>query len=437
MQGKQRRYCVVGAGVAGICAAKCALQAGGSDAQVVVFEQTDQLGGTWVYTDATGEDKHGLKIHSSMYSGLWTNLPKEIMGFPDYEMRQQRRSYIHSSEVLQFVKEYASHFEVVKHVRFEHLVEEVKPFESDQWEITVKDLKSNETEKMIFDYVLVCNGHYFIPALPEFPGKGDFIGIQLHSHDYRKPDIFKNLKVLVIGAGPSGKDLVFAAAVQADTVFFSHHVHGKMEGITFPANVIQVPDVARINEKNVEFADGTVQSIDLILYCTGYRYGFPFLHDACGIEIDDNWVKPLYKHVLNINHPTMAFIGIPYYVCTTLMFDLQARFVMRYYSGSKALPTREEMLADHEAEMGTRWAKGYSKRQAHAMGGEVQGAYYADLASTAGIEPIPPVMTKMHIASNRRKNEDLRNYRNDVFRVLDGNEFEITYDETLADRHTL
>ncbi|XP_058833425.1 senecionine N-oxygenase-like [Topomyia yanbarensis] len=420
MSKSEPRYCVIGAGVAGLCAGKCALQAGG---QVVIFEQTDQIGGTWVYTDATGKDKNGLPIHSSMYEGLWTNLPKEVMGFPDYEMPPQDRSYIHSSEVLQFVQNYANHFGVVKHIQFEHSVEQVKPFGNDQWEVQVRDLRRNERETLIFDYVLVCNGHYFEPVKPNFEGNDLFQGIQLHSHEYRKPDIFKDRNVLLIGAGPSGKDLVFAAAPQANKVFFSHHVPDKLKDMRFPANVVQVPDVTRLHQTQVEFVDGSFQSVDLIVYCTGYRYSFPFLHESCKIEIDNNWVKPLYKHILNINHPTMAFIGIPYYVCTTLMFDLQARFALEYYSGRKPLPTQTVMVDDQNTEMEARWVRGLKKRQAHMMGGTVQAAYYDDLAKTAGIEPIPPVMAKMHIASNWRKNEDLQNYRKDVFRVLDAENF--------------
>ncbi|XP_058460274.1 senecionine N-oxygenase-like [Malaya genurostris] len=424
MNNSEQRYCVIGAGVAGVCAGKSALQNGG---QVVIFEQTDQIGGTWVYTDATGKDQNDLPIHSSMYEGLWTNLPKEVMGFPDYEMPQQNRSYIHSSEVLRFVQNYASHFGVIKHISFEHVVEQVKLFGSDQWEVQVRNLKRNKSETFVFDFVLVCNGHYFEPIKPKYEGKDKFEGVQLHSHEYRKPNMFKDRNVLLIGAGPSGKDLVFTAAKNANIVFFSHHVPDKLEDMKFPSNVVQVPDVARLHASQVEFVDGAIYAIDIIIYCTGYRYSFPFLHESCEIEIDNNWVKPLYKHVLNINHPTMAFIGIPYYVCTTLMFDLQARFVLKYYSGRQKLPAKSIMIADQNTEMEARWARGLKKRQAHMMGGTVQAAYYDDLAKTVGIGPIPPVMAKMHIASNRRKNEDLLRYREDIFRVLDAENFEIIY----------
>lgn len=58
---------VIGAGTAGLCAARHAMQRG---YDVTVFEQTAQVGGTWVYTDTVGKDSYGLDVHSSMYQGL-------------------------------------------------------------------------------------------------------------------------------------------------------------------------------------------------------------------------------------------------------------------------------------------------------------------------------------------------------------------------------
>lgn len=58
---------VIGAGAAGLCAARHSAEAGN---RVTVFEQTDVIGGTWVYTDKIGKDDYGMDIHSSMYQGL-------------------------------------------------------------------------------------------------------------------------------------------------------------------------------------------------------------------------------------------------------------------------------------------------------------------------------------------------------------------------------
>ncbi|XP_041783930.1 senecionine N-oxygenase-like [Anopheles merus] len=426
MKGQPKRYCVIGAGSSGICSAKTILDAGGN---VTIYERTDQIGGTWVYTDEVGNDRYGLPVHTSMYEGLKTNLPKEIMGFPGYEMPAQPASYVPWHEVLQFIRDYSAHYDVTRRIAFEHLVEEVRPAsdETDGWSVTVRHLPSGLRTTERFDFVLVCNGHYHTPAIPTYPGGECFLGKQLHSHDYRKSDIFRDQLVLVIGAGPSGTDLTIETAKMAKTVYFSHHVPEKLKQLTFPPNVLQVPDVLRILPECVEFVDGSQHPVSVIFYCTGYRYSFPFLHPDCGVQVDDNWVRPLYKHVLNINHPTMAFIGLPFYVCATLMFELQARFCVTFYGGRLPMPDRDEMMSDHDREMNGRWGKGLKKRQAHMMGAEYQGEYYQSLAHRAQIETIPKVMTDMHIDSGRRKKEDLQNYRNDIYRIVDENTF-VKYD---------
>lgn len=65
------------------------------------------------------------------------------------------------------------------------------------------------------------------------------------------------------------------------------------------------------------------QFYDHIFILLGYKYSYPFLSVDSGIFIDDNFVEPLYKQIINIEHPTMAFIGIPSSAPNFHMFDLQ------------------------------------------------------------------------------------------------------------------
>lgn len=66
------KVCIVGAGAAGLAAARQCTDAAYADVvqQVVVYEQVDRVGGTWVYTDQTGFDEYGLPVHTSMYKNL-------------------------------------------------------------------------------------------------------------------------------------------------------------------------------------------------------------------------------------------------------------------------------------------------------------------------------------------------------------------------------
>ena len=62
------RVAVIGAGAAGLCAARHIGRRDGMSC--VVYEQTDAVGGTWCYTDQVGTSKYGLPVHSSMYKSL-------------------------------------------------------------------------------------------------------------------------------------------------------------------------------------------------------------------------------------------------------------------------------------------------------------------------------------------------------------------------------
>lgn len=173
---------VIGAGTAGLCSAKHALAAG---MQVTVFEQADQVGGTWVYTDDVASDNQGVAVHTSMYQGLHTNLPKEIMGYPDFPIPEQERSYIPSGDILAFLKLYSKEFNVDEVIRFRHQVIRVRPID-ERWEIIVRDLNGDGRVNFYeFDAVIVCNGHYHTPEWPKMRGSDNFIGRQIHSHDYR------------------------------------------------------------------------------------------------------------------------------------------------------------------------------------------------------------------------------------------------------------
>lgn len=343
------------------------------------------------------------------------------MGFPDFPVPEEKSSYVPQKSILNFLDLYAQHFGVKPHIKYYNHIKSVQPIANNRWEITSMDIRSKVDTTYTFDAVMVCNGHYNTPNIPKLKGIETFKGQQEHSHNYRDPSIFKNKKVLVIGAGPSGLDLALQISKHAETVILSHHIQEQMTTV-FPENIIQCGDIEEVLENEVLLKNQSKLSVDLIFYCTGYKYSFPFLSDSCKIEVDDNYIKPLYKHIVNIEYPTMGLIGVPFYVCTFHMFDLQARFYIEILKGALKLPSKEDMYKDTNEEMEARWARGYTKRQAHLMG-PAQEQYYSHLAIAADLKPIPPVMIKLHKESMRRLMEDFVNYRNDVYRIVDENNF--------------
>lgn len=58
---------IIGAGPAGLASARRSI---GQGHNVTVYEQQNELGGVWVYTDEIGKNKYGLNIHTAMYKEL-------------------------------------------------------------------------------------------------------------------------------------------------------------------------------------------------------------------------------------------------------------------------------------------------------------------------------------------------------------------------------
>ncbi|XP_017771382.1 PREDICTED: senecionine N-oxygenase-like isoform X1 [Nicrophorus vespilloides] len=413
------RVGIIGAGAAGLTSAKHIIQ-GGHDCEVL--ELQEDLGGTWIYSDDVGADKYGFPIYSAMYQNLRTNSPKEIMAFPDLAFPDKENSYLTQAEVLNYLHQYADKFNLRPHIKFNRFVVEIKPLEGNRWIVrSINKINKEEIEDE-YDAIMICNGIYNEPDYPTLEGIEKFTGLATHSHQFRSPKRYKGQRVIVMGAGPSGFDITLNVSEVATKVIFSHHSTYDIKS-KYPDNVEQRCDIKKIlNENTVEFIDGSVEEIDAIIYCTGYLYSYPFLHESCGITITENYVQHLYKHLINIKYPTMCLIGIPFNVCALQMFDLQARFFTAYLDEKMKLPDFDQMLNDEKSDMEERIAKGYTKRKAHLMGVD-QNAYYDMLAKTAKLKPIPPVMTKLFLHCIQCLICDLMNFRDLKFKIIDEENF--------------
>ncbi|XP_037025033.1 senecionine N-oxygenase-like [Bradysia coprophila] len=418
------KIAVIGAGAAGLAAIKHAIEI---NCDVIGFEQTDKVGGTWVYTPQTGKNEFGIDIHSSMYQNLTTNLPIELMCYPNEPFPSNPKSFVSSDVVLSYYESFADKYRLRDHIKFLNQVVRVRPLSQDYlggWEVIVRDVSIGTYETYTFDAVLVCNGHFHSGFIPNYEGAKTFQGKRIHSHNYRSPEVFKDETILVIGGNFSAVDIVQQTAPHVKSVIWSHHLKNGPDVTLLGENVTQKPDVLKLGENNAVFVDNTTSTITTVIYCTGYEFKFPFLSVDCGISSCDGYVRPLFKHCLNINRPTMGFIGLPNLVCPNQLFSLQSRFCLSFMTGKKALPTKEEMIEDTETDLNDRWKRGLPKRKAHMMGLNVQAQYYADLATTAAVEPIKPVIPRMHIHAGMSRQRDFVNFRSNKYHVIDDETFE-------------
>lgn len=190
INGCKKSIAVIGAGPSGLTSAKHAIAQG---YDVTIYDQGDEIGGLWVYSDEIGVGKYGLNVHSAMYEGLRTNTPKQLIEFPDHHHPNNTASFPSRSDILKYLHSYADRFNLNEHIQFNHLVIRVLPIANDKWEVIVKDLPNQQFITKVFDAVFVCNGHYFAPRIPEIEGASEFNGKVIHSHDYRTGEIFRGM----------------------------------------------------------------------------------------------------------------------------------------------------------------------------------------------------------------------------------------------------
>ncbi|XP_017835687.1 senecionine N-oxygenase isoform X2 [Drosophila busckii] len=178
--------CIIGAGTAGLCCGKRALE---HYINPTIFELSNDIGGTWVFNKNTGI-LNGIDVHSSMYKSLRTNLPKEVMGYPDFEIGDHDESYLPAEEIHAFLSRYADHFGLRKYIEFNTYVIRVLKIRK-KWQILVKNLITNQVKFHYFDKILIANGHYHTPNYIKISNCDRFKGELIHSHDYRSCEIFQ------------------------------------------------------------------------------------------------------------------------------------------------------------------------------------------------------------------------------------------------------
>ena len=377
------RVAVIGAGAAGLVTAHELRTAGHA---VTVFEQSEHVGGLWNYTDSVEDDTLGQRpsrrIHGSLYESLRVNLPRDLMPFDGYTFDDAGGGcddwprYPHHTRVLEYLRRFADDTGVGDVVRFGHRVRRV-----------VRDggwLVDGER----FDAVAVCNGHFSEPRVPAIPGLADFPGVVLHSHNYRRPEAFARRRVVVLGSSVSGGDLSRELAQVAE-VFFSGRLFDHRPPLSRQSGRIRrCPPMASFDGADVVLTNGErIRDVDAVLFCTGYWYRFPFL-TAESVSVGDNWVRGLYRQIVAVEYPSLAFIGLPFRIVPFPLFQRQARWFARSLAGDFSLPTLENRRRHHAREIARLRRSGVAERHFHRLG-DAQIDYMNRLAEQCADQPLP------------------------------------------------
>jgi len=179
--------------------------------------------------------------------------------------------------------------------------------------------------------VVSATGTWRHPYTPHYPGASDFKGVQMHSAQYKNAAEFSGKRVLVIGGGNSGAQILAEVSLVADTVwatkepplFLPDSVDGRVlferaterwkarvegrEANDIPGglgDIVMIPTVRHARERGVlvavnmpegmtpsgaVWAGGREEHFDAIIWCTGYRPALRHL-EALGVVQADGRV---------------------------------------------------------------------------------------------------------------------------------------------------
>lgn len=404
---------IIGAGAAGLVAAREARRAG---FEPVIFEQSDAIGGVWVYSPESEDDPVGasprLRVFSSMYESLRTNLPRDLMAFTDYPFDSRGGGddgwprYPHHTAVLDYLRRFAEDFDLRSAIRFRRRVSAVKPLGGGRWQLNVHDTGNAKESTRDFDAVMVCNGHYSKPRIPMLKGVDSFArhgGRLSHSHNYRTPAPFADKSVALWGTAASGADISIELAACAKRVYWCGNAFPRSRwGESLPWGAVTYPSPSGFDRNGkLCLPEGTNLDIDEFMYCTGYCYDFPFLTDDI-VKVEDNRVYALYRDIVPPRHPTLAFIGIPFLIVPFPLFEMQSKWFGHVLAGKLELPAPRLMFDDIDRAIADMNARGIPQRHFHKLG-DRQTDYYNRLASDCGEPPLPEWFAQLAAEAQQRR----------------------------------
>lgn len=205
-----KQVAIIGAGAAGLTCLKSLLDVG---IQPVVFEKSDRLGGLW-NIDGLEPEQVG-----PAYRSLITNTSKQMMAFSDFPFPKEVPDFPSRKEVNQYLQNYAEKFRLSEHIKFNTAVIQVKK-EADR-RFSVLAESAGKYKNYTFDWLIVANGRHEKTVVPDFEGIETFKGTMLHSRDYFSPELFRDKKVLVVGAGSSAIDIASEVSEVSDSLYLS------------------------------------------------------------------------------------------------------------------------------------------------------------------------------------------------------------------------
>lgn len=275
----------------------------------VILDAEEEPGGAW---------RHGWNSLHLFSPATWSSMP-------GWMMPPTRDGYPSRNHVIEYLNQYEQ--------RYKFPVD--RPVRVISVERTESGLRvRSDGEHWDAKVVVSATGTWSNPYIPHYPNAELFDGQQLHSAHYVDAQTFADKKVLVVGGGNSGAQILAEVSKVAETtwvtpvepLFLPDEVDGRVlferaterwkaqqEGrvIEQPVgglgDIVMVPPVVEARERDVLksvrpfesftrngviWVDGSESAVDAVIWCTGFRPALQHLdtlgviNTECRVEVE-------------------------------------------------------------------------------------------------------------------------------------------------------
>jgi dimethylaniline monooxygenase (N-oxide forming) len=411
------RVAVIGAGACGLTAVKAL-----TDARLSVqcFEKGDRVGGNWVFKNKNGQ--------SSAYRSLHINTSRERMQFRDFPMPKHYPDYPKHDLIARYFQDYAEAFQLERQIRFETCVERAEPRAEGGFRLTLSNGAVEDFEALVvanghhwdpawpdppiageFSGLELHSHAYLDPDEPHalrgkrvlvvgmgnsamdiaselgHPGVADTVWLSARRGAWVLPRYAFGKPIDQNSVLPS---FLPAGMRRALAEFWYRLAVGRPEDFGLPkpdhrldqahptissdiltrlglGDVRAKPALIEKDGQRVHFADGSSETVDAIIYATGYKVSFPFFtRDVVAPKAND---LPLFMRIFPLDREDLCFVGLAQPVGAVMpLAEAQAKLIAEHLSGTYDLPNAAERRRRTERERAEMFAR-YVPSRRHTM----------------------------------------------------------------------
>jgi cation diffusion facilitator CzcD-associated flavoprotein CzcO len=409
--------CVIGAGSSGITAVKALADA---DIPFDCLEESDRPGGLWVFENANGK--------SAAYRSLSINTSRDRMQYADFPMPRDYPHYPGHAQIAAYFEAYVDHFDLRRRIRFGVRVERVEADGAGGFRVSTSDGTTRSYRAVIvanghhwdpsfpdppfeghFDGVTLHSSRYVDPTTPvdlrgqrvlivgfgnsavdiaselAAPGAAANVVLSTRRGAWVLPKFIFGKPLDQLSVTPGFLPLRVRQAIGS---LLYRLVVGNPAGYGLPrpdhpiggahptvssdllrrlseGRVTPKPRVRRLHGRVVEFEDDSRESVDAIVYATGYRVTFPFF-DPSFVSAPDNEL-PLYFRTFHPDIPGLYFVGLAQPLGAIMpIAEAQSKLIAAHLTGAYRTPAPEVMQEAAHAERHA-LARRYVRSRRHTM----------------------------------------------------------------------